>query len=61
MNKTDSGFKISKIHLRTEAKVSGIDQAAFAKSAEQAKENCPVSALLKPGLEAITLEARLLS
>ena len=51
--------KISEIHLRTEAKVIGMDANAFQKAAEEAKENCPVSVLLKPGLEKITLEATL--
>ena len=59
MAKTESGFKISKVHLRTEGRVSTIDEAAFKAAAEKAKENCPVSALLKPGLENLSMEARL--
>lgn len=55
------GFKIVKVHLETEGNVPGIDAAAFKATAEQAKENCPVSVLLKPGLEALTLDARLVS
>jgi lipoyl-dependent peroxiredoxin len=61
MIKTDAGFKISKVHLHTEGQVPGIDASAFQQAAEKAKENCPVSALLKPGLDTITLEAKLLS
>ena len=36
--------------------VDGIDEATFQKTAEKAKEGCPVSQLLKPGLEEMTLE-----
>lgn len=59
MTKADSGFRITKIHLRTEGQVAGLDEAAFRRAAETAKENCPVSMLLKPGLQSLTLEARL--
>ena len=56
----DNGHaKISEVHIRTEAQVEGMDAEAFRQAAEQAKENCPVSTLLKPGLEKITLEAKL--
>jgi osmotically inducible protein OsmC len=54
-----SGPKISGIHLVTEATVPGMDAAAFKKAADEAKEKCPVSVLLKPGLETLTLDARL--
>jgi osmotically inducible protein OsmC len=53
------GWKISKIHLETEVGGEGIDEAILRKATEQAKEQCPISVLLKPGLEAITLDARL--
>jgi osmotically inducible protein OsmC len=52
--------KITKIALVTEAKVPGMDAAAFKKAAEEAKEKCPVSVLLKPGLEGLSLDAKLL-
>lgn len=55
--KGDSGFKISKIELDTEADVPGIDEATFLEQAEGAKANCPVSQALT-GVE-ITLNARL--
>lgn len=54
-----SGAKITKIHLATEATVAGMDESAFEKAATEAKEKCPVSTLLRPGLESITLEAKL--
>jgi osmotically inducible protein OsmC len=54
-----SGPKITGIHLATEASVPGMDAAAFKKAADEAKEKCPISVLLKPGLESLTLDARL--
>jgi osmotically inducible protein OsmC len=54
-----SGPKISKAHLVTEASVPGLDDAAFQKVAAEAKDKCPVSVLLKPGLESLTFEAKL--
>ena len=55
------GWKITKIHLDTEAGGEGIDEPTLKNAAAQAKEQCPVSVLLKPGLEAITLDVRLKS
>jgi lipoyl-dependent peroxiredoxin len=55
----EGGFKIKSIHLDTEGRVPGLDSSAFLEAAEKAKENCPVSILLKPGLEQITLDAKL--
>src|SRR5436190_23410316 len=52
------GWKITKVHLETQVKGEGLDADAVKRAAETAKEQCPVSVLLKPGLEAITLEAR---
>jgi lipoyl-dependent peroxiredoxin len=57
--KTDAGFKISKIHLETTGMVDGIDQTIFQQTAEKAKEGCPVSRLLKPGLDELTMKATL--
>jgi osmotically inducible protein OsmC len=50
------GWKIVSIHLDTEAE--GIDAETLKRAANQAKEQCPVSVLLKPGLESITLDVR---
>ena len=59
MVKTDTGFKISKIHLETTGTVDGVDEATFQQTAEKAKGGCPVSQLLKPGLEELTMKATL--
>jgi osmotically inducible protein OsmC len=58
LEKTDAGFSITKIELETEGNVPGIDESTFQKIAEEAKQGCPVSRLLAPGVE-ITLVARL--
>jgi lipoyl-dependent peroxiredoxin len=55
----EGGARITKVHLDTEASVPGIDEAAFQKAAEGAKANCPVSKLLTPGLEEVSLSAKL--
>lgn len=52
-------WKITTIHLETEAAGEGLDEATLKRAGEQAKEQCPVSVLLKPGLESITLSVRL--
>ena len=59
LNKVESGFKITRVHLETEADVPGIDAQTFQENAEAAKAGCPVSQALA-GVE-ITLDARLKS
>ena len=44
--KVEGGFAITKITLKTEGQVPGIDEAAFLDSAEKAKVGCPVSKAL---------------
>jgi osmotically inducible protein OsmC len=58
LDKTDAGFTVTRIDLSTVGDVPGIDEAEFAKLAEGAKANCPISRLLSPGAE-ITLSASL--
>jgi osmotically inducible protein OsmC len=55
----DGGFRITKSHLVCEAKVPGIDSAAFMQHANAAKAGCPVSQALA-GTE-ITLDAKLVA
>lgn len=47
LEKTDSGFHIPRIDLKLDAKVPGISADQFEKLARGAKQNCPVSKLLK--------------
>ena len=57
LEKLDSGFTITKVHLDVKAKVPGADKAAFETAANNAKAGCPVSKLFK-GAE-ITMSALL--
>lgn len=54
----DNG-SINAMHLVTKGKVPGLDAEAFARLADEAEKQCPVSNLLRSGLK-ITLEAELL-
>jgi lipoyl-dependent peroxiredoxin len=58
LEKSDEGFSITRIVLKTEARVQNIDQDHFLEHAEEAKKGCPVSRALQ-AVE-IELEARLL-
>jgi osmotically inducible protein OsmC len=55
----NGGFKISTSHLMCEAKVPGIESAAFLEHANAAKVGCPISQALS-GTE-ITLDAKLVA
>jgi osmotically inducible protein OsmC len=46
------------MRLEVRGEVPGVDQAAFAKAAEAAKQGCPVSQALK-GIPQVELDARL--
>src|SRR5947208_14360882 len=54
------GEGITKIALAVEGHVPGMDDDAFRRAAETAKENCPVSKALA-GVPEMTLDARLAS
>ena len=53
----ESGFRITRIDLKTRARVPGIDQGTFMGQAEAAAKGCPVSQLFQ-GAE-ISLDAQL--
>ena len=56
LEKLDSGWSITAIHLDVVGRVPNADQANFQKAAENAKTGCPVSKVLKTN---ITMNARL--
>jgi lipoyl-dependent peroxiredoxin len=56
LDKDGAGFKISKSALTLTAKVPGISEEEFAKIADEAKANCPVSKLFNAE---VTLERTL--
>jgi len=57
-DRTDDGFRITKIALSVRGDVPGIDEGAFKEAAEGAKAGCPVSNALEGNVE-ITLDAAL--
>jgi osmotically inducible protein OsmC len=56
--KEGGGFEITKMHLYVRGQVPGIDEKTYQQIAKEADKGCPVSNLLRPGLE-IELEAEL--
>jgi len=56
MEKLDSGWAITSIHLDVRARVPNADEAAFQKAAADAKAGCPVSKVLNAN---ITMSAKL--
>jgi osmotically inducible protein OsmC len=56
LEKLDTGFTITAVHLQLRAKVPGADQAGFEAIANKAKVGCPVSKVLNAN---ITLDAKL--
>ena len=56
LEKLESGFTITKVHLDVVGQVPNADDAAFQKAAENAKSGCPVSKVLKAE---ITMTAKL--
>jgi lipoyl-dependent peroxiredoxin len=59
LSNASGGWKISKIHLETEVSAEGLEADTLNRIAAQAKEQCPISVLLKPGLDSLTLDVRL--
>ena len=57
-DKTEDGFRLTTIKLSIRGQVDGLDEAGFRETAEQAKENCPVSQALKGNVE-INVDASL--
>ena len=57
-DRVGDGFKVVSSALTVKGKVPGLDAAGFAKAAEDAKENCPISVALK-GNVALSVQASL--
>lgn len=56
LDKQGDGFAITAIHLACRARVPGADKATFERVAQETKQGCPVSKVLKAD---ITLDAAL--
>jgi len=57
IEKVGDGFKITRIALKTRARIPGIDRDTFMQQAEAARASCPVSQLFQGA--AIMLDAQL--
>lgn len=58
IEKVGDGFKITVMRLEVRGQVPGLDQEAFAKAAEGAKQGCPVSGALQGNVR-FELDAKL--
>ena len=56
LEKLDTGWTVTQVHLDLRAKIPGADKTAFEAAADTAKKNCPISRLLNAK---ITLTAAL--
>jgi osmotically inducible protein OsmC len=56
LEKLDSGFAVTTVHLQVRVKIPGADKAKFDEAAKNAKEGCPISKLLNAK---ITMDAQL--
>jgi len=50
-DRTDDGFRMTKIDVTVRGQVDGIDENTFREAAEEAKAGCPVSQALKGNVE----------
>ena len=58
LEKTDSGFAITSVHLDVRARIPGAEASAFETAANNAKSGCPVSKVLNADITMnTTLEA----
>jgi osmotically inducible protein OsmC len=57
-DKAGEGFRMTTMELSIRGEVDGLDEEAFRKAAEDAKENCPVSQALNGNVE-VSVEASL--
>jgi lipoyl-dependent peroxiredoxin len=57
-DKVGEGFRMTTMRITIRGQVEGLDEEGFRQSAEQAKENCPVSQALKGNVD-ISVDAAL--
>jgi osmotically inducible protein OsmC len=56
LERQDAGFTITKVHLDVSVRAAGADAGRFDAAAKKAKENCPLSKVLRAE---ITMDAKL--
>lgn len=59
MEQEEIGWTVMRIRLEVEGVVPNIDETAFRQYTEDAKNTCPISRLLNPGLKGIDLAVTL--
>ena len=59
MEQVDGAWTITRVRLEVDGQVPGLDQAGFQQIAEEAEKGCPVSRLLRPGLQEVQVVAKL--
>jgi len=59
MEQVDGAWTITRVRLEVEGQVANLDQAAFEQIADEAERTCPISRLLRPGLEVVAVVAKL--
>jgi osmotically inducible protein OsmC len=59
MEQVDGRWTITRVRLEVDGQVPGLDQAAFERIADEAEQGCPISRLLRPGLQEVQVVARL--
>ena len=57
-DQADGGWKVASSVLKVKGNVAGIDAATFARLADDAKDNCPISAALRGNVK-LSVEATL--
>jgi osmotically inducible protein OsmC len=50
-DKTDAGWRVVSSALEVKGRIPGIDAAAFEKAANEAKEGCPISQMMKGNVQ----------
>ena len=59
MEMVDQKWTITKMRLEVEGRVPNMNQAEFQQTAQDAEQGCPISRLLRPGLQNVEVVAKL--
>jgi osmotically inducible protein OsmC len=60
MEQEEIGWTVKRIQLEVDGVVPNIDEATFRQHVDAAKNNCPISRLLAPGLAGMSVTAKLI-
>ncbi len=59
MEQVEGAWTITRVRLEVEGQVANLDQAGFERIAGEAERGCPISRLLRPGLQEVQVAAKL--